>query len=71
MFQARAVLSLVTYFCADAVAPGSLVWVGEQHRCCCAMATVLEVHRLDYLPGPYKNRFSIWFYFIEGAYVIA
>lgn len=45
VFQTRAVLNLVTYFCVDAVSPGSPLWEGEQHRCCCAMAAILEVHR--------------------------
>lgn len=49
MFQTEAGLSLVTCFCVDAVAPGSLLWVGQGHRCCCAMATILEVHRSDSL----------------------
>lgn len=50
VFQPRAVLRLVTCFCVDAVAPGSPLWVGEKHRCCCAMAAILEVHRLYSLP---------------------
>lgn len=44
-FQTTAVWSLVTCSSVDAIAPGSLLWVGEQHRCCYALAAILGVHR--------------------------
>lgn len=65
MFQTRAGLSLVTYFCVDALAPGSPLWVGEQHGCCCATAALLEVHRSDSLPKLGLTKIVLLFGFIS------
>lgn len=46
-FQTSDVWSLVTNFCVDIIAPDSLLWVREQHRCCCAVAAILGIHRSD------------------------
>lgn len=69
-FQSTDTWSLVTYVCVDIIAPDSLLWVREQHRCCCAVAAILGVHRSDSAQtGSYPNCFAIWFYFLERFYV--